>query len=219
MVDDPLGADTVRQTFADFLVDAAGELAYVVERPKEPGGLYRLLDRSGVTLARSRAPDAVVQSLCGHLASLALSDSGGVLLKMRALEDRWGKLTLLTPPFGIAPPLVERRLGQIGLTLVPAACLGLMPDSLAQIGIVVAGTAGTTTSIEGSVRSTRKRIARVVVPAGAGLGASAAGLALSLANASVGNAEHLFPLLTNIALSVDVVEVSVGNGTLYRALV
>lgn len=219
VLDDASVADGARAAFADSLSRQPGTLALILEAPSDDNGLYRLLDRSGITVARAREASALIGSAIAHLASLLAAAAGPaqgqVLVKLRALAHADGSASLLTPPFGINPTLAERRLHKEGLALVDHAVLTIDADGAIQPTVSAAVTA-----TPGHVRlSEALPVQHIVTAAGGGPEATApATIAANAAAVSVGQRHDVFAAAIGLAQRSVVTLDHTDTAALYKAL-
>lgn len=122
---DPDTATRLGEILAHHTIDDDALLGFRLTLPGGPAqrcssagggaGLAVLVDCTGVVLARSREPEAVLAALGGHLTALHHGTPAPPVarLRVRALlaDDH---AILVAPPLLSRPPVVERRLSQLG---------------------------------------------------------------------------------------------------------
>ncbi len=219
VVDHPEGAARLREAFRPHLSDQPGEFGFVVEAPADGQRLFRLVDRSGIALARSKDPYHVLASAAGHVASLlAVPEDGAVRLRARAIANGDGKASLLAPPIGMSPPIIERRLDKCGYAILDHTTLVVNPG----LQICPTTTLGPFTDPGPAHRShwdAPLDLSRVLVPAGTALETSPALVASMLAGAMLGSRTDVFAVASAIGercplLAVD----TMVRGSLYSVL-
>lgn len=112
-----------------------GDIAFVVEAPSDDDRLALATDRGGLVVARTATVDDAVDVVAAHLSVGSVAD-GMTRLRARAVIHREsGRVRLLQWPFGFAPPLIERRLGQAGWSAIDrfVVDVGLDDDGAAHV--------------------------------------------------------------------------------------
>jgi hypothetical protein len=114
VVDDPDGAQALRQALEHRLIDREAPLGFRLKSPRTGRGLVVLSDRCGVVLARTRSVSDGLAVLSSHLAAFLRPLDGTVRLRVRVLTSATSGTALLLFPLGVLTPLVERRLDGAG---------------------------------------------------------------------------------------------------------
>ena len=219
VVDHADGAVKLRKAFEPYLTDTPGEFGFVVEAPGPDQKLFRLVDRTGIALARSRNAEHVLASVAGHVASLVAAPSPAVVrLRSRAIVNDRGEVTLLAPPIGMVPPLIERRLERSGYSILDQTVLSLTSD-LAVQPVAALGPFSDAGPAHVTHWAEPMKVTRVLVPAGTGLEGSPAWAAAMLANAMLGSREAVFNAAVAIGerCALEPVDTMV-RGSLYNVL-
>jgi len=124
----PEATALLRSSLADHLIDDPADIGFVLQEPSRPGGLYILIDRSGFVLGRTRLVDDCVAILGSHLAAFMPRPAGTLRVRMRALLRDDVVATLAGFPVFETPPVIERRLEQLGYNIVDRLAVDLYPD-------------------------------------------------------------------------------------------
>ena len=131
--DSPDAAALLRASLADHVISDDSPVGFVLKAPDAPRGLYHLIDRSGIVLARACSWRDCVAVLAEYLAGFAPSPAGTVRTAMRAVlrgggEERTAILAAF--PLLAIPPLVERRLERSGQQVLDRLAVDIDPTGV-----------------------------------------------------------------------------------------
>ena len=167
----PDAVTELRSVMSEFLSTDEAPVGFILKAPVEPTGLYVLIDRSGLILARARKWVYCLAALLELLASFAPRPAGTVRLFMRAIvREGWGVPDAVVAAFPMLalPPLVERQLARSAHLVVDRLAVDSTPDgvlSLAAAPWPTSSYQAAATGHCGSQSASGARISSMLVPA------------------------------------------------------